>query len=179
METAGNIERHGIAMQLLHWSIALLACTQLALGKFAEVEPQKSGEDFFQLHASLGLLVLGLMLVRIFWRLTQKMPAPFPLPGKQRLIMRLMTLAFYVVLILLPVSGWRLSSGLGESISFFGMIDVPMFPGGIDKELAEQCEERHELLGNVLLVLFALHSLAALKHHFIDRDSLLRRMLPH
>ncbi len=179
MNTLEKTERYGMVMQLLHWGVALLVIAQLTLGKFAEVEPKASGEGFFQLHASLGALVFALMLVRIFWRLTQRMPAPFPMPAKQQLVTKAIHAGFYVVLILLVISGWRMSSAHGEAINFFGFFELPMFPGQLDRELAETCEERHELLGNALLVLFAIHTLAALKHHFVDRDGLLRRMLPH
>lgn len=179
MDTVEKTERYGMMMQFLHWGVAALVVAQLALGKFAEVEPKASGEGFFQWHASLGVLIFSLMLVRLLWRVTQRMPAPFPMPGKQQLVTKAIHAGFYVVLILLVISGWRMSSAHGEAIHFFGFFELPMFPGKLDKELAETCEKRHELLGNVLLVLFAVHALAALKHHFVDRDGLLRRMLPH
>ena len=170
--------RYDAVARTLHWLVAALAFSQLAMGKFAEVEPGEEG-SLFIVHSGLGLLVLLLMLARLGWRLSHVVPPPpAPAPRWQNLVARLNHLAFYVLLIALPLSGWLLASAEGEAASFFGLFEVPALPvpGGEDSE--DGIEEAHEVLGNVLLALAALHVLAALKHHFIDRDDVLRRMLP-
>ena len=162
----------------LHWLIALLAFSQLAMGKFFEVEADEEG-SLFVWHTTFGLLVLALMLVRLAWRLGHTPPAlPSTTPAWQQTAARAMHHSFYALLILLPLSGWLLVSAEGDAVSFFNWLDVPALPvpGGEDSE--DFIEETHEILGNVLLVLAGIHVLAGLKHHFVDRDNVLRRMLP-
>ena len=162
----------------LHWLIALLAFAQLGMGKFFEVEADEA-DSLFELHSALGLLVLALMLVRIAWRLTHAVPdQPAGTPPLLRLVALGMHGGFYLLLIALPLSGWALTSIEGDAVSFFGAFPVPSLPVAGGEEMEDFIEEAHELMGNVLLVLAGLHVLAGLKHHFIDRDNVLRRMLP-
>lgn len=170
-----NSDRYTAVSKTLHWLIALLAFTLLAMGKFWEVEPGEPG-SLYARHTSLGLLVLALMVVRLAWRLTHAVPAlPATTPGWQRAVARGMHHAFYILLIALPLSGWLMTSAEGEAVNFFG-IPVPQLP--VAEASEDALEESHELLGNVLLVLAGIHVLAGLKHHFVDRDNVLRRMLP-
>ncbi len=162
----------------LHWLIAVLAFSQLAMGKFFEVEADEDG-SLFVWHTTFGLIVLTLMLVRLAWRLTHTPPAlPPTTPTWQQKTARAIHFAFYALLIVLPLSGWLLVSAEGDAVSFFNWFPVPALPvpGGESSE--DLIEEAHEILGNVLLVLAGIHVLAGLKHHFIDRDNVLRRMLP-
>jgi len=171
-------EAYSSVSKTLHWLIALLAFSQLAMGKFFEVEADEDG-SLFVWHTTFGLLVLALMLVRLAWRLTHTPPAlPVTTPVWQQKTARAMHLSFYALLIVLPLSGWLLVSAEGDTVSLFNWIAVPALPvpGGESSE--DLIEEVHEILGNVLLALAALHVLAGLKHHFIDRDNVLRRMLP-
>jgi cytochrome b561 len=172
-------ERYDTVSRSLHWLIALMVFAQLAMGKLAEVEPGEEG-SLFTVHSGLGFLVLALMLLRLGWRLSHDVPPPpARTPPLLRAVASVTHIGFYVLLVLLPLSGWLLTSAEGEAASFFGAFAVPALPvpGGEDSE--DLIEETHELLGNVVLALAALHVLAALKHHFIDRDDVLRRMLPH
>jgi cytochrome b561 len=167
--------------KMLHWLIALLAFSQLAMGKFFEVEADESG-SLFGWHTALGLLVLALMVARLVWRLTHTVP-PLPrnTPGWQQVAAKATHIAFYVLLIALPITGWLMTSVEGDAVSFFGWFTVPALPvpGGEASEASEDLiEEAHELLGNVLLVLAGIHVLAGLKHHYMDRDEVLRRMMP-
>jgi cytochrome b561 len=162
----------------LHWVIALLAFSQLAMGKLFEVEADEPGSLFFW-HTASGLLVLALMVVRLGWRLTHAVPAQPPTtPGWQQRAARITHVAFYGLLIALPVSGWLLASLDGDAVSFFGLFSVPPLPVPGGEASEDLLEEGHELLGNILLVLSGIHVLAGLKHHYIDRDDVLRRMMP-
>lgn len=162
----------------LHWLIALLAFAMLAMGKLFEVEADEP-DSLFGWHTALGLLVLVLMIVRLGWRLTHSVPSlPRNTPGWQQIAAKGTHVAFYALLIALPLSGWLMTSVEGDAVSFFGWFDVPALPvpGGESSE--DLLEEAHELFGNVLLVLAGIHVLAGLKHHYIDRDNVLRRMMP-
>jgi cytochrome b561 len=163
----------------LHWLIALLTFGLLAMGNLFEVEPGEEG-SLFGWHSAIGLLVLALMVVRVGWRTTHEVPAlPAATPPAMVVITRLMYMAFYVLLFLLPLSGWMLASMEGEAMTFLGLFEVPALPtAGFGDEVEELVEEVHELSGNILLALSAVHVLAGLKHHFVDRDNVLRSMLP-
>ena len=85
---------------------------------------------------------------------------------------------FYVLLFALPLTGWALAAADAQSISFFGLFELPQLRIFGMTLSEDQLEEVHEVLFNVLLGLALLHVAAALKHHFIDRDNVLRSMLP-
>lgn len=175
LPTAG---RYTAVSKTLHWLIALLAFSQLAMGKFFEVDPDEPG-SLFDWHTAFGMSVLALMVVRLGWRLTHTVPAlPRTTPGWQQIAAKTTHIAFYMLLIALPVSGWLLTSVDGDAVSFFGWFTVPSLPVSGGEASEDLIGEIHELLGNVLLVLAGIHVLAGLKHHYIDRDDVLRRMLP-
>jgi cytochrome b561 len=171
-------ERYNAVSQALHWLIALAAFALLAMGKLGEVEADEAG-TLFGWHTALGLTVLLLMVLRLGWRLTHPVP-PLPpgTPRWQARVARGLHHAFYALLIALPLSGWLLTSIEGDPVSWFGLAAVPSLPVSGGEAVEEAIEEVHEILGNVLLVLAGIHVLAALKHHFLDRDDVLRRMLP-
>ncbi len=178
MKQTFPVDGYSSVSKTLHWLIAVLAFSQLAMGKFFEVEADEDG-SLFVWHTTFGLLVLALMLVRLAWRLTHTPPAlPSTTPTWQRTAARAIHFIFYALLIVLPLSGWLLVSAEGDAVSFFNWFAVPALPvpGGESSE--DLIEEVHEILGNVLLALAGLHVLAGLKHHFIDRDNVLRHMLP-
>jgi cytochrome b561 len=179
MNTMSPGERYNAMGRSLHWLIALLVFALLVMGKFFEVDPDEEG-SLFGWHSALGLAVLVLMLVRLGWRATHTVPAlPASTPAWMVGASKLMYAAFYLLLFALPLSGWLLASVEGEAVSFFGLFAVPGLPvAGVGESGEDAIEELHEVLGNVLLVLAGLHTLAALKHHFIDRDNVLRSMLP-
>jgi len=178
MNKLTTTDRYSGFSMTLHWLIALLAFSQLALGKFFEVEADEP-DSLFGWHTALGLLVLALMVVRLGWRLTHSVPAPpRTTPGWQQVAARATHMAFYGLLIALPLSGWALTSVEGDAVNFFGWFTVPALPLAGGEATEELIGEIHEVLGNVLLVLAGLHVLAGLKHHYVDRDGVLRRMLP-
>ena len=178
MNQPSTAVRYNGLSKTLHWVIALLAFSQLAMGKFFEVEADESG-SLFNWHTAFGLLVLALMVVRLSWRLTHAVPAlPRNTPGWQQIAARATHIAFYGLLIALPITGWLITSVEGDAVSFFGWFTVPSLPVPTGEASEDFLEETHELLGNVLLVLAGLHVLAGLKHHYMDRDEVLRRMMP-
>ena len=178
MNQLSTAVRYNGLSKTLHWVIALLAFSQLAMGKFFEVEADESG-SLFDWHTAFGLSVLALMVVRLVWRVTHTVPAlPRNTPGWQQVAARATHIAFYGLLIALPITGWLLTSVDGDAISFFGWFTVPSLPVPTGEASEDFLEETHELLGNVLLVLAGIHVLAGLKHHYIDRDDVLRRMMP-
>jgi len=103
---------------------------------------------------------------------------PSSMPAWQQTTARAIHHSFYALLIALPFSGWLLVSAEGDAVSFFNWFNVPALPVPGGEASEDFIEETHEILGNVLLALAGVHVLAGLKHHFMDRDNVLRRMLP-
>jgi cytochrome b561 len=161
----------------LHWLVAGFIVCGFVLGWVMTdlaVSPLKL--RMYNWHKWVGITVLGLAALRGIWRLTHRAPALLPMPAWQKLSAQVLHVALYVLMFLQPISGWIYSNAAGYPVVYLGLIPLPNLVGK-DKALAKVMEERHELLGWVLLSIFVLHALAALKHHFVDRDDTLRRML--
>ena len=164
----------------LHWIIAAIIVAQLIGGVVMHKLPNTVAwkYDAYQMHKSFGLVVLALALVRLGWRLTHKAP-PLPEGTKtwERLLARGTHVAFYVLMIGVPLAGWWMISGSQYPSSFFFLAPIPDLPGaGILGH--EAWEETHEIMAKLVMGLLALHVAAALKHHYVDRDGVLARMVP-
>jgi cytochrome b561 len=172
--------RYSTVSLLFHWGMALAVLAQVLLITFAEAnEGQPAARELIGTHKALGLAILILTLARIGWRFANPAIAlPAGTPGWQRIAVRATHIGFYVLLIGLPLGGWAASSAAGRDISFFGLFNWPLLPLPRDRELAGQFIDVHGAGVKVLYVLLALHVLGALKHHFIDRDNVLHRMIP-
>jgi cytochrome b561 len=169
--------RYSIVSLMLHWLIAALVLTQVLL--ITAHEAGDAQRTFINLHKSVGLGILVLTLGRIGWRMANPAIAlPSHLPVWQRLVARVTHVLFYVVLIVIPLTGWAASSAMGRDIAWFGLFNWPLLPIGGGRETAGLLMDIHGLVVKGLYVLIALHVLGALKHHFIDRDNVLHRMIP-
>jgi cytochrome b561 len=125
----------------------------------------------------LGMPVFVLVWLRIAARLSGSTPAIQPEPAKlQQLSAKLLHLALYALMIGMPLTGWLLLSASGKVIPFFGL-ELPALIGE-DKELAKQIKEVHEFVGTTGYFLLGLHVVAALYHHYVQRDNTLTRMFP-
>ncbi len=179
MATIDNARsRYSTVAIALHWLIGLAVIANICLAMLTEGLPRDVHRAAMGAHKAFGMAILALTLVRILWRLVNKVP---PLPETMRAWERRATrfahFLFYVLLILLPLSGWVWMSAADRPIDFFGLFSIPAIVGP-DKQVADVLHERHEMLGLTMLVLVVLHIAAALKHQFIDRDRLLSRMNP-
>ena len=173
----------------LHWLIALMIIGNFVggllmedlLGPGSSPEQKQLGFTIVQLHKSFGLTVLVLSLLRLALRLSVGVP---PLPSHmtplERLLARITHVGFYAVMILLPLSGWVMvsASPIGIPTIWFGLFEWPHLPVGTSREISGSASEAHELLAWFGVLLFFLHVGGALKHHFLDRDDVLARMLP-
>ena len=169
--------RYSIVSLILHWLIAALVLTQVLL--ITAHEAGDAQRIFINLHKSVGISILLLTVGRIAWRLANPaIPLPTRHPAWQRLLARGTHVLFYVVLIVIPLTGWMASSATGRDISWFGLFNWPLLPIGGGRETAGLLMDVHGLVVKGLYGLIALHVLGALKHHFIDRDNVLHRMIP-
>lgn len=179
MPTRESATRYGTVAQLFHWCIAALIVTQFVLANLADDLPVGMHKlALLARHKSFGMTVLMLALLRLLWRL--KNPPP-PLPAgmtsiEQRLA-RLTHGAFYVLLFAMPLSGWLMSSAKNYSVSWFGLFTWPNLISKSENAF-KLLRGTHEILSDVLFAIAVLHILAALKHHFWNKDDVLLRMLP-
>lgn len=164
---------------VLHWIIALLIVTMIPLGYFMVGLPRNTPERSFylNLHKSLGLLTLALVLIRLGWRATHT-PPPLPLtmPVWQRKASVLSHGLLYACILVQPLTGYVSSSFGKYGVKFFGL-KLPNW-GWDDPALRDVFVAVHETVAVILIVLVTIHVLAALKHLLLDRDTVFRRMLP-
>lgn len=174
-ETADPIRYNGIA-RTFHAVIAMMVIFNLLSGIGGEAI-----EDFwnpFPIHKATGILILVLTLGRIGWRLSWTMPAwPASMGSLQRLVAKMTHLAFYALLLIVPLTGWIMSSAGKYPISIYGLFEWPKLAVTKGSAIAEIASEGHEVLGFLMAGLVVLHVAAALHHHFIIKDTVLRRML--
>ncbi len=171
----------------LHWAIAALIAVNVILGFSAGSFPDGWVRPVIDLHKSIGLTVLGLVLVRILWRVSHH-PPPLPssYPRLERVGAHAAHLALYVLILVLPISGWLHDSAFKDAaahpLRIFWII--PWFRIGAIASLDPATKERvhsfffavHVWSGYLLYAVVALHVLGALKHQFIDRHAEFARM---
>lgn len=165
--------------KFFHWLIAVIVILMLSGGFFLEDIPKQYAGVAFMMHKSIGLSILALMILRLLWILHAGRP---PLPGTvrpwERILSRIVQYGFYLFLILMPVSGWVMSVAAGRVPTFFGLFNVPMPWITPNEHFSNVMFSVHQVIAWTLIVLVVLHVSGALKHHFIDRDDVLRKMLP-
>ena len=178
--------RYGSVAIALHWLIALgiltliglgLAMTHLTLAPLTQFQ-------LYQLHKSIGVTVLLAVLLRILWRLFHR-PPPLPeLPRLEKAAAEGMHTLLYVLMVVLPMTGWALVSVSPFNLPtvLYGLVPWPHLP--VLSQLKDKAPVEavmkfvHGKLGWLLLAMVLLHAGAALRHHFVLRDGVLRRMLP-
>jgi cytochrome b561 len=165
---------------VLHWLTALLILGLFPLGLYMSgLALSVLKLRLYAWHKWFGLTVLTLVLLRLGWRAGHAAPPlPASVPLWQQRIANLLHAAIYLLLLAIPLSGWAFSSAAGVPIVWWGVLPLPMLVAP-DHHLAELLSDLHSTLNFTLAGLVAMHVGAALKHHFIDRDGVLLRMLPH
>jgi cytochrome b561/polyisoprenoid-binding protein YceI len=167
--------RYSTVAIVLHWTIALALAFQLALG-FAMPKDER-GFALFQLHKSVGITILLLTLARLAWRLTHR-PPPAVERGFNGFLAKAVHTLLYVFMVGMPLTGWAVvsTSRIQVPTLLWGAIPWPHLP--LSKALNELAEESHEILAWTGIALVVLHVAGALRHQFLVKDGLLRRMGP-
>lgn len=179
MQIRNTDQRWGAVTQTLHWLVALAVLIQLGLGFLFAGLP--SGDplwgQLFPLHTTLGLSILTLMVLRLLWRLVNPVPTlPDTLKPWQKTLARANHWLFYILLIGMPIGGYLLVSAHGQPVPFFGA-ELPAAIGKSER-LQGLIWVMHASGGFLLIALIALHVAAALRHAWLLRDGVLRRMTP-
>ena len=178
MRIANSPRTWGLVAVALHWTTVILIVWMFYLGwTMTDMELGPAMLETYAFHKSLGITILGLTLARLFWRLANPTPRlPDAMPAWERRGAHASHLALYGLLLALPLVGWLYSSASAFPVSVFGLFTLPDLIGA-NEGSAKTLQTLHWLGGLALLGLLALHVGAALKHHFRDRDAVLRRML--
>lgn len=179
MAMRNTIDRYGSVAQSLHWVIVALVAVQIVLGIIgADLPVGMERLVTLSRHKSLGMTIFALMLLRLGWRLVNPVPAlPAQIPRLEQRLARATHWTFYALLLAMPVVGWISSSASNLTVSWFGLFTFPDLVE-TDKELATSAKALHRAMAWTLMALVSLHAAAALRHHFLLKDSVLARMLP-
>jgi cytochrome b561 len=177
---------YGVVSRGLHWLMALIIITLLAVGIYMADLPRDTQEQkeyafqFFAMHKSFGVLALLLVVVRLLWLRLSPAPAlPAAFDARERKIVKALQGLLYVLMILVPLSGYLMSNAGGYPINFFGLGELPALIGK-SKELGGIAHEAHELMGFAILLLMVVHAAGAVKHRLKDKGGetdILKRML--
>ncbi|MBJ9974900.1 cytochrome b [Pseudomonas sp. S75] len=179
MQLRNSASRYGAVSIALHWGVALAVFGLFGLGLWMVgldyYDPwRKAGPD---LHKSIGLVLLATMLLRVLWRLISPPPPTLATHGTfTRVAAKLGHLGLYLGLFAVMTAGYLISTADGVGIPVFGLFEVPALVSNLPDQ-ADVAGTIHLYLAWGLVIFAGLHGLAALKHHFIDRDATLTRML--
>ena len=179
MNILNTSSSYGLIAIVMHWTIALLVIFLIALGLWM------TGLDYYDpwyrkgpdIHRGLGVLVAGLLIGRLLWRVFNVQPAlaATARPWEKRAA-HLSHGLLYLIPALLVVSGYLISTADGRAVSVFGWFDIPALISGIENQ-EDLSGDIHYFLGMLLIGFICLHAAAAVKHQLVDRDGTLRRML--
>tara|TARA_R110000782_G_scaffold18459_8_gene50793 strand:- start:3702 stop:4271 length:570 start_codon:yes stop_codon:yes gene_type:complete len=179
MSIANTKDSYGVVAILLHWIMAILIVGLFVLGVYMVDLDYYS--KWYNLapwwHKCVGMLVFFLLIVRMIWVMINPRPEPLVTYKRWEILAARFTHAlFYILLILICMSGYFITTAKGASIDLFGWFNIPAL-GSLDKSQAELSGEVHEIAAYVMLLLFLLHVCATVKHHFFDKDATLIRIL--
>jgi cytochrome b561 len=162
----------------LHWLIALLIFIAFPLGIYMHDLPLSPDKlRLYSYHKWIGVTVFLLAVIRIYWRASHQPPAlPDSMPGWEKFAAHATHYALYALIIVIPLSGWLMSSAKGFQTVWFGVLPLPDLVDK-NKELGDLLQQAHMLLNFALFGLLLGHVGAALKHHFIQHDDILARMV--
>lgn len=173
------VQRYTRTAMILHWAIAILIGTNLAIGFLAGSTELPIEDAMMNLHKLVGMAVLALSLFRLAWRLAHRPPGLVALPAWQRHFAGLVQALLYALMIAMPMTGWLVTSSFpGRHPISLGFATLPFLPVSESLPRAIQAHGAHSTLAIVMVVLLAGHVAAALHHQFVRRDGLIARMLP-
>jgi len=169
----------GSLSKTLHWVIVLLILNQWVIATRAASLPKGPALiEALAWHKSFGITILMLAVIRLAWRLMNPVPdLSAETKSWERVLARVSHFLLYALIFAMPLSGWTMSSARSFPVSWFGWLQLPDLVSP-DPQLYERLRDLHHLLFKVLVTVAALHVAGALKHHFIDRNDVLKRMLP-
>lgn len=179
MKVTNSHQGYGLVTIAIHWVFALIFLGMFGLGfwmvDLTYYDPwYRTGPD---LHRSFGVVLFALWICRLWWKATN--PKPAPLAGHQAwevVLANIVHKLLYLLPLALFISGYLISTADGRSISVFGLFDIPSVTG-VQKGMEEIAGDLHRYIAYGAIALVGLHALGAIKHHIIDKDRTLLRIL--
>lgn len=186
MALKNSSTEYGLLSKTLHWVMAAMIITLIGVGIYMADLPKDTAEQkqyafqFYGLHKSFGVVVLALIIVRLAWIRISPAPAlPAVFNAKEQMVTKLVQAFLYILMILVPLSGYIMSNAGGYPINLFGLGELPALIGK-SKEIGGIAHEAHEIMGFAVLALIALHVAGAVKHRLKDKggeSDILKRMV--
>ena len=186
MALKNDTTSYGTLSKTLHWVMAAIIITLIAVGIYMAGLPKETAEQkqyafqFYGLHKSFGVVILMLIVVRLVWIRISPPPAlPAVFDAKEQKVVKLLQAFLYILMILVPLSGYIMSNAGGHPINFFGLGELPALVGK-SKQLGGIAHEAHGIMGFAMLALIVLHVAGAIKHRLKDKggeSDILKRML--
>jgi len=168
----------GSLTKALHWIIVLLIINQWLIAERADDLKGLEKLQALAWHKSFGITILMLAVIRLVWRLLNPVPdLTAETRPWERVLAKVSHVLLYALIFALPLTGWMMSSARNFPVSWFKLFQLPDLVAPSDA-LFHRMHDLHHLLFNVLVGVAVLHVAGALKHHFIDRNDVLKRMLP-
>ena len=179
MPIRNNSQAWGSLSIGLHWLTLILILGLATAGLLMTDMPNGPLKiQVYTLHKSFGLSVLALTVLRLLWRLFSTTPALLNnTPVWQAWAAKATHVTLYILLFAMPISGWLYNSAAGFPLKYFGLFKLPKL-SAYDPQLKELAGNAHETFFYILALLMLVHAGAALKHHYLDKDNTLTRMLP-
>ncbi|MBI1215590.1 MAG: cytochrome b [Alphaproteobacteria bacterium] len=185
MQFKNTDKSYGAVTKTFHWLSALLVIGLICVGLYFSDMPNSPATmhtklQLVTMHKSFGIIVLCLTVLRIIWHIYTRKPGLVDGMKKwERVAAKGAHYFLYFAMLALPLSGWGLTSAAGRPVKLFGL-DALTLPDLVAKnhDLKETLEDFHSTVAWILIGVIAVHAAAALKHHIIEKDSTLRRMLP-
>jgi cytochrome b561 len=169
---------YGTTAKIFHWLIVALLFVQYPIGwLMPDIHRGMKPGDAMTLHISFGILILMLIVLRLFWRITHPVAPESSLPPWQRLTSEAVHWLLYALVLAVTVTGWLFASFRGWPVSLFFLAPLPMLSSE-SASAGRTIDGWHQAAGWALLVVIAIHVLAAMAHIFIYRDRIVKRMLP-
>jgi cytochrome b561 len=173
LSAANEPDRYGRVSRVLHWTIAILFLALIPMGIFASIIPEGTAYrvEYYVVHKTIGVIVLALVLVRLFWNRKSKRPAlDASLTSKERKLAHVAHIALYVMMIMIPITGFIMTSFHGAPTFFFAWELEPLW--GFSKTGTIVWGMLHKyLLPYLLYIVLGAHILGALKHQLIDKHT--------
>lgn len=179
MQLRNSPFRYGAISVALHWLVAITVYGMFALGLWMVTLSYYDGwyHQAPELHKSIGIVLMLVLVVRLIWRRLSPPPAPFASYSRLTRVSAFVAhIALYLLLFGILFSGYLISTADGKPISVFGLFEVPATFADAGSQ-ADLAGDIHLWLAWTVVILSVLHGLAAFKHHFIDKDDTLKRML--
>ena|SRR3989338_3558690 len=179
MSLRNTQDNFGSVAKFFHWFTALLVLLMLCVG--ASFHLFSLGSFFMpllQIHKSLGMTLLVFMVLRLLWRWINPTPRfPDTMSAWEKFAARLMHALLYITVIAMPIVGMIMTISAGNLLSFWGLLNVSIPWISLSNTLSQTMHETHEILAWIITALIIIHTAAALKHHFWDKNNILKRMM--